>query len=74
MAKGPNVNRGNENTDHWVLNEVSPKRIRVMFNGEAVADSTQALLMMEAWHRPAYYFPQSDVRMDLMRRTDESTH
>ena len=74
MAKGPNAKRNGENTDHWVLNELSPKRIRVMFNGEAVADSTQALLMMEAWHRPVYYFPQTDVRMDLMRRTDESTH
>ena len=56
MAKGPNAKQGNGNIDHWVLNEVSPKRIRVMFNGETVADSNRALLMMEAWHRPAYYF------------------
>ncbi len=74
MAKGQNAKRGSGNIDHWVLNEECPKRVRVMFNREAVADSTQALLMMEAWHRPAYYFPQSDVRMDLMRRTDHSTH
>ncbi len=74
MAKGPNAKRGSDNTDHWVLNEISPKRIRVKFNGETVADSSQALLMMEAWHLPVYYFPQSDVRMDFMRRTDNSTH
>lgn len=74
MAKGPNAMKGSNNTEHWVLNEKSPKRIRVMFDGETIADSTNALLMMEAWHRPAYYFPQSDVRMDLMRRTDNSTH
>ena len=74
MSKGPNAKRGRDNEEHWVLNEVSPKRVRVQFNGETIADSTQALLMMEAWHRPAYYFPQSDVRMDLMHRTTNSTH
>lgn len=74
MPKGPYAYRSQENTEHWVFNERSPQRVRVKFNGETIADSTQALLMMEAWHRPVYYFPQEDVRMDFMQRTDHSTH
>lgn len=74
MVKGQSAKRRNGNSDHWVETETSPKRIRVMFNGETVADSTNALLMTEAWHTPVYYFPQFDVRMDCLERTSHSTH
>ncbi len=60
--------------EHWVHNEVCPRRVRVLFGGETIADSRQALLMREAWHTPVYYFPREEVRMDLMERTDNSTH
>jgi uncharacterized protein (DUF427 family) len=38
-----------------------------------VADSTQAHLLFETQHLPVYYFPRSDVRMDLMTPTDHHT-
>jgi len=49
-------------TPRWMH---SPKRIRVMFNGQAVADSTNAHLLREGGP-PIYYFPEADVRMDLL--------
>ncbi len=52
----------------------SPRRVRVMVDGEAIADSTRMMLMRETRHLPVYYFPLDDVRMDLMRRTDHATH
>lgn len=61
-------------TDHWVHNELCPRRLKVTFGGETIADTKRALLMREAWHTPVYYFPREDVRMDLMVRTDNSTH
>ena len=44
-----------------------------MFNGEVIADSTDARLMFETGHRPVYYFPVSDVRMDLLTSTDHGS-
>jgi len=54
--------------------EPSPKWLRVMFGGETIADSTEAKLLFESHHIPVYYFPLSDVRMDLMERTDHASH
>lgn len=49
-------------------------RIRVVFNDETIADSGNVLLMQEQNHAPVCYFPQSDVAMRFLRRTDHSTH
>jgi uncharacterized protein (DUF427 family) len=49
-------------------------RIRVEFNGETIADSARTMIMDEDGHRPVYYFPPQDVRMDLLHRTEHSTH
>ncbi len=51
-----------------------PKRIRATFNGETIVDSTAALILRESRHVPVYYFPQTDVRLDLMAPTDHSTY
>ena len=59
--------------DHLAFMETTPKRIRVMFGGEAIADSTNVQIMFESKHQPVYYFPMEDVRMDLMFATDLST-
>jgi uncharacterized protein (DUF427 family) len=59
--------------DHLAFMEDTPKRIRVMFGGEAIADSTRVQIMFETKHQPVYYFPMEDVRMDLMFETDHST-
>ncbi len=60
--------------DYRIDLEPSPNRVRVVFAGETVADSTRAVLMLESRHQPVHYFPRDDVRMDLMRRTDHHSH
>ena len=54
--------------------EPCAKRLRVMFNGETVADSTTVRLMHESHHIPVYYFPRADVRADLLTATDHGSH
>ena len=49
----------------------SPKWVRVFFGGEAVADSKQAKLLCGN-RIPVYYFPESDVRMELLEPTDHT--
>jgi adenylate cyclase len=50
------------------------RRVRAEFNGACIADSTRALVVHETRLPPAYYFPAEDVRMDLLLRSDFSTH
>src|SRR5947209_4829346 len=58
------------NPDYKVLLEPSPRRVRVQFNGETIADSINAHLLFETRHLPVYYFPRADVRLGLMTATD----
>ena len=60
--------------DHALYLEESPKRVRVVFGGETVADSRRAKLLHEAGLLPVYYFPQEDVRMELLEESDHTTH
>ena len=61
------------NPDYKVLLEPSPRRVRVKFGGEWIADSTKAQLLFETRHLPVYYFPRADVRLDLMAPTEHHT-
>jgi hypothetical protein len=56
------------NPDYKILFESSPRRVRVKFNGEIIADSTNAHLLFETRHLPVYYFPHSDVRIERILR------
>ena len=53
--------------------EASKKRIRVVFNGETIADSTCTVRVLETSHPPVYYIPQDDVKMDYLTATSRRT-
>jgi len=55
--------------DHRVEVEPSARWVRVKFGGETIADSKRVLLSREMGRLPVYYFPQEDVRMDLLEST-----
>jgi uncharacterized protein (DUF427 family) len=59
---------------HTLYFEDSPRRVRVIFGGETVADTRRAKLMHETGHLPVYYFPREDVRMELLEESDYKTH
>jgi uncharacterized protein (DUF427 family) len=61
------------NPDYKITFEGSPRRVRVKFNGETIADSTRAHLLFETRHLPVYYFPRADVRMDKLTPTEHHT-
>ncbi|OPH57802.1 hypothetical protein BC351_04680 [Paenibacillus ferrarius] len=54
--------------------ETTPRRVRVRVGGETIADSKEVLLLHERGHLPVYYFPESDVRKDLLSPSVHSTH
>lgn len=49
-------------------------RMRVLFAGEVVADSRNALTLREGRYPPVLYIPRSDANMAHYRRTAHSTH
>ena len=61
------------NPDYRITFEKSPRRVRVRFNGATIVDSIQAHLLFETRHLPVYYFPPSDVRMDLLTASAHQT-
>lgn len=46
------------------------KHVRVLVDGEVVADSVRTTVLYEATLPPRYHFPKADVRMDLLTPTD----
>src|SRR5215831_1016728 len=42
------------------------KRVRTYLGGELIADTRRLKLVWEVPYYPAYYFPQEDVRMELL--------
>jgi uncharacterized protein (DUF427 family) len=44
-------------------------RIRIVFNGETIADTTRAQRVLETFGAPVYYLPLADVRADVLTET-----
>jgi uncharacterized protein (DUF427 family) len=60
--------------DHPIAIEVQPKRVKIIFNGQTIAETTQALELREATLSPVQYIPRQDVAMELLKGTQHSTH
>jgi class 3 adenylate cyclase/uncharacterized protein (DUF427 family) len=54
--------------------EPFPRRLRVRFNGEWVADTMRAVVLHETRHEPTYYIPWDDIRGEFLRDSDHRTH
>ena len=53
--------------DHPITIERNPKRVRVIFNGHVVAESSDALTLKEATLAPVFYIPREDADMSELR-------
>jgi uncharacterized protein (DUF427 family) len=60
--------------DHPITMTRNPNRIRVSLGGQVIAETTRALTMKEASYPPVHYIPRADVKMDLLERTQHSSH
>ncbi len=56
--------------DYEVTVATTSIRICVLVMGECIADSMRTLIMRETNHSPVHYFPPSDVRSDLIEKSD----
>jgi uncharacterized protein (DUF427 family) len=68
---GPGYKR---HPEHRVEVERANERVKVTFNGEVIADTTDAIRLREAEYPPVYYVPRQDVKMDRLIRTEHHTY
>lgn len=59
-------------TSHTPHVEASAKRVRVLFGGAWIADTTRPLLVWERPYYPTYYLPLADVREDVLADTGDT--
>jgi uncharacterized protein (DUF427 family) len=52
---------------HQLLMQEFPRRVRATFGGQAVFDTTRAVLLHETGYLPQVYVPQADIRADLLQ-------
>ena len=53
--------------------EKTNRRVRVVFNGETIADTTNAYRVLETSHPPAYYISLDDIQMEHLNQTPRRT-
>lgn len=56
------------------LVEPTYKRVRVVLNGETIADTKNALMLFDHIFAPRFLFHKDDVKWDVLQETDEVTH
>jgi len=54
--------------------EDTARRVRVVLNGQTVADSTRAKMLHLSRSLPGYYFPRADVRTDSLVESQRRDH
>src|SRR5207247_6935553 len=55
---------------HKLLMHQFPRRVRAVFGGQAVVDTTRAVLLHETGLLPQVYVPLEDIRAGLIQPTD----
>lgn len=60
--------------DHPITIMPSRQRVRVLFNGAVIAETTRSLVMAEAAYKPVFYVPREDTQLALIERTAHGTH
>ncbi|MDB5481206.1 MAG: hypothetical protein JWO83_2259 [Caulobacteraceae bacterium] len=60
--------------DHPITIAPHDGRVRALYQGHEIADSEDALILMEASYAPVIYFPREDVEMEVLGRTDLDTY
>lgn len=61
-------------SDHPITVERNPKRVVVKSGGRTIADTTEALTLLEGSYPPVQYIPRKHVDMDALQRSDKTSY
>jgi uncharacterized protein (DUF427 family) len=73
VIKAPEASMAKREAFKEFWTEPADKRIRILFNGAAIAETTRALARFETGRAPRHYIPRADIRMEHLRRGDETS-
>ena len=59
--------------DHSIIIERNPARVVVVAAGRVIADTREAVTLLEASYAPVQYVPRKDVDMSALERTAHAT-
>ncbi|HEX8962396.1 MAG TPA: DUF427 domain-containing protein [Rhodocyclaceae bacterium] len=59
--------------NHKVEDAPTAQRVTVEIGGQQIADSRSVVRVEEDQHPVRYYFPRSDVRMEMLEKTSDTT-
>ncbi|MER6980997.1 DUF427 domain-containing protein [Streptomyces carpinensis] len=59
---------------HTITIEKGTQRVRVVHDGQVLAESDRPLLLRETGAPVRYYLPAEDVRLDLLTPSETHTH
>ncbi|MEV0975723.1 MULTISPECIES: DUF427 domain-containing protein [unclassified Streptomyces] len=59
---------------HTITVERSDRHVRVVHDGQVLAESDRPLVLHETGCPPRYYLPAEDVRLELLTPSDTRTH
>ena len=60
--------------NHPITIARNANRVRVVFGGQLIADTTRALTLRETGYAPVHYIPRADVTMSLLKPTAHASH
>ncbi len=63
-----------DSSDYRIGIEPSGKHVKVVFNGEIIADSRRALILYETRLPAIYYVPREDIAMQFLEPSDHRTY
>ena len=66
VVKSETASANNAGAAYRVVVKPGGKRVRVVFAGVTIADSTDAVVLHETRLPPVWYFPKKDVRMEYL--------
>lgn len=59
---------------HLIDIRSSSRHVRILIDGEVIAETRRPVLVFETGLPPRYYIPKMDVRMDLLKEGGRTTH
>ncbi len=60
--------------DHPITIEKNPKHVVIKYQGEVIADTRNALRLMEASYAGVLYIPRTDVKMERLTHSDRTSY
>jgi uncharacterized protein (DUF427 family) len=60
--------------DHPIVIEEDRRRLRILYRGRIVAETSNGLVLREASYPPVIYVPREDADMQFFERSTHATH